>query len=128
MFDYGNKIKNANKLIKFFGEFPSFHDSEIVEVKLDRRLPSLEIKIYTFLMQNEVDKKGHYKRDKECIVVIKFSSIENLQIEDFNRQNVISNIDFAQKGNCVQVNINPCYGFAAQFACKTIEIVSIKAK
>jgi hypothetical protein len=126
--NYKDIIRYVNKLTDFLGEFPSFHDAEILEARLIRRPPTLEIKIYTFLTGSEIDNKGGYKRNKECIVTIKFSSIDSLQLEDFNQQNVIFGIDFEKKDKIVRVTIKPCYGFSAEFNCEGIEIVSVVAK
>ncbi len=108
MFKPEKTIKDARKVINFLGLWPSFHDAEILKVDLDREKFSLEMELYTFLMLKELDKSGHYKLDKECIITFRFLSIEELELVDFNQQNVISRLDFEQvdDGN-IKVIISP---------------------
>lgn len=129
MFTPVEKIKNANKIIDFFGKWPSFHDAEMVEVRLNRNGPILEITLYVFSTLAEVDKNGHYKLDRSCFVVMRFSSVEQLELMDFNEQNVIFGIDFENiDSNNIQVNIHPCYGITSTFTCKSIEVISVENK
>lgn len=127
MFEPTKKIKNAHMVINFLRKWPSFHDAEVLKVELDRKGPSLDIKFYTFLMLKEVDERGYYKLDKECIIAIRFYSIEGLELVDFNEQNVISSLDFQQiESGGIKVIIHPCYGLNGEFICKDIEIISVE--
>lgn len=127
MFEPAKKIKNSYKIIDSLGEWPSFHDAEILKVELDREGPSLEIILYTFLMLKEVDERGYYKLAKKCIITFRFFSIEELKLIGFNQQNVISDLNYEQtdKGD-IKVELNSSYGLNGGFICKDIEVISVK--
>lgn len=121
------RIRNAHEVINLLGKWPSFHDAEILNVELDRKVPSLQLRVYTFLMNKEITKKGYYKRINQCIITFRFLSIDNVNLSDFNHQNVIFGFCFKEirNGN-INVVISSAYGLSGRFNCKDIEIVSVE--
>jgi hypothetical protein len=64
-----SSIQGSEKLTAIFGDWPSFHDAEIVELNLTRkearpekayRSPSLTLKIHLWAMTKELDEKGYF--------------------------------------------------------------------
>lgn len=51
------KLPGAEKVISWFGEWPSFHDAEVLELHMDRRGQSW-VKVHTWGMVNQVDATG----------------------------------------------------------------------
>jgi len=62
-------IQGSEKLLTIFGRWPSFHDAEVIEIKLLRKSdwpegsggqgPQLVAKIHTWEMTRQVDDKGY---------------------------------------------------------------------
>jgi len=91
------KIHNVHLLTDIFGRFPTFHDSEVLRITLDRGErgsfgPSLEVAIHLFEMTADVDENNKFVLKNHVSVVFRFSEITNLRIDDFNSQNVINEL------------------------------------
>ena len=125
------EIINSYKLEEIYGEWPSFHDAEIHEIKLKRDINGngtlLELIIHLFEMTPEVDERGYYKLIKHNLVIIRFQEISDMRLEDFNHQNVILDlaINKSSKEDYFEVNIDSSYGCYGSFKCKRIEVVDV---
>src|SRR5687767_7038301 len=93
------KVRNIEALEQIFGYWPSFHDAEVVKVRLDRgdsldaqgegRKPTLEADIHVFETTDEVTDQGFYALRKHTLATFAFRGIDELQLEGFNHQNVL---------------------------------------
>ena len=111
-------IANANKVISLYGEWPSFHDSEVVSLSLDREGPSLTARVSLCKVHHsEVDARGHFRTTDHSVITFRFVGIEELSIEGFNHQNVLSAILFEQVNGRVRVNMDGIFGATVQFQC-----------
>jgi len=121
-----DRISRADKLVAIFGYWPSFHDAEVIWLKLDRRTnderfsPSLEIQIH-----------AHYVTQHHVLVWLRFLNVVELRLDDFNHQNVlfdltISDFPERQSGNIFfEVQFHPSFGIGASFQCGAIEVVEV---
>ena len=82
-------IKGTEKLLDKFGFFPNFHDAEVVSIKLYREDVTASIRL---LVPNYIEKEYTGLVD----VVLSFFNIENLRLEDFNHQKVVSSLTFEE--------------------------------
>lgn len=75
-FDPNTDIVQAGSLARVFGNWPSFHDAEIVWIRLDRGpTPSLEAAFHLFRMTKDVDESGYYLLKDHTLAVIRFDNI-----------------------------------------------------
>ena len=69
-------IDNQELVTRIFGRWPSFHDAEVLSVRLDRGVngeadePSLEAAIHVFQMTAEIDSRGYYVRKNNTVVTV----------------------------------------------------------
>lgn len=104
-------IENASEVINRFGFWPKFGDDEVIALTLDRKSPSL-----IFLV------KAIQYNQKNCILEFSCESVQKLIIENFNHQNVISELVCKREGDNVQVTLTPSFGVFANFICKKISV------
>src|SRR5689334_4858170 len=98
-------IANAERVTSVYGGWPNFHDAEVLSLALDREGPSLVTRIWTFQVdRNELDSQGCYKRRKYSVITFRFAGVEDLVIEGFNIQNVLSAIIFEPSDKGLRVN------------------------
>lgn len=118
------EIENIEIVTDVFGEWPSFHDAEIVRLTLDRSGPEgprLEALIYAFLMTHDVDEQRSYVFKHKSLVTLEFTKVEVEKIAEFNHQNVISDLaieDIDPAKNCgrrFKIIIESSYGCYAFF-------------
>ena len=111
-----------------FGEWPSFHDAEVVRLELRRfPTPRIELDLYYFRTDRETDTSGRFRREDECIVVLWFKDIEDVVLEGFNLQNVLACMTIEVVDEVFQVVLHPCYGVSGQFRCREMEVREVRA-
>ena len=123
------EIRNVELLTDIFGQFPTFHDSEVLRVTIDRGNelgPSFEAIVHAFEMTSEIDEKGKYVLMNLVLVNLCFSDITNLEINDFNRQNVLQGLYIEPCGLGLRVKFEGIYGMHAAFECQGASIVSVE--
>jgi hypothetical protein len=129
------QVENAELLTRVFGRWPSFHDAEILAIRLDRGSgvsvgPSLEADVHLFEMTSEVLPTGFYVLRNHTLVSLRFDEIDNMKLADFNHQNVIYGLTLedvsAQQLERVKwkVSFDPSYGVSAEFECRTVGVVA----
>ena len=128
------EIQGSNLLNEQFGKWPSFHDSEIVSINFDRakeeRNPSIAVKVHVFEMTSEANDNGFYNLTNHCDIEFHFESVEEVALNGFNHQNVISDIYFSQKTDSngvskIYVEFEPCYGLELEFMCGKVTVKSV---
>jgi hypothetical protein len=129
------KIQNIHLLEDVFGCFPSFHDAEVLRIVLDRGdggvLPTLEAHIYVFEMTSEI-KDGKYILKNRSLVTFQFVEIDELSLEGFNHQNVLSalsinNISDQQSESLkFEVHFGGIFGVDVRFRCRDVKIAAVE--
>ena len=117
-------LEQAEKLTRIFGEWPSFHDAEVVRVVLDRtgpEAPTLTLEIHVYTMTSEVDARGFYVLTNHTLATLRFTEVALISMQGFNSQNslsdlLISDLDPAvHEGRRVHVQLPSSYGLEAEF-------------
>jgi hypothetical protein len=124
-------IQDSALLERVFDRWPSFHDAEILTLRLDRGPggPSIETTIHVREMTSEVDERGYYVLRNHTLATLRFSGIDRLELADFNHQNSIDDIDISRceaEGYKFEVEWQGSNGCDAHFVCKSIRVVSVK--
>jgi hypothetical protein len=126
-------IKGYEKLNQRFGRWPSFHDSEIVTIHLNRDagqpLTSPVIRITIHIFQIEVSPDDPNRNDSLATIV--FRDVDNIKLSGFNHQNPIGDFGFFKTHSerlgrdIFNVTFKPCSSFDCSFECGEIEIESV---
>lgn len=142
MSDIAEHIEGTEKITNVFGYWPSFHDAEIINFHLWRGdlseerqtwiFPVLTTLIHVKEMTSEVDSGGFFVTRHHTLVTLRFHSIDNLDMNGFNYQNVISSLHIERKQRSdgpspyFEVNFGQCFGVGASFTCLRIELVDVR--
>ncbi len=122
-------IENHQAVLQRFGRWPSFHDSEIHSILMDRDGPDgpyLEMRVHVFTWTGDLDQDGRYVLDKEAMITIRFSGVESEEIVGFNEQNAIFNLHMRAEEDRIGVAIYSSYGCAGSFTCKRVAVRSVE--
>jgi hypothetical protein len=140
LFD-GNQI-----LTSIFGEWPSFHDAEVIDVHLWRGdvkpgdwddsnvFPVLTIKV-RILEATQPGAIGDSARD--VLATFRFHDVDDVKIDGFNHQNAILGISIVprERGQFTSgenlppylaVTFEPAFGIACSFRCGRAEILDAR--
>lgn len=125
-------IVGAHKLIDWFGRFPTFHDNEVLNVEMNRRGPSIVMKIHSFIMTQEIEKDGRIKLDKHSIVTIIWDKISKVELHNFNDCNYLFELQFSMNSDgsittCVDTSCG-LYGEIVSAEVTILEIQPIDPK
>ena len=117
-------IKGFERIVQTLG-FESFADYEVLRVTLTRSFnPTLEIIVLTSRspQNREADPSGpHY-----YIVRLLFRGIEEVEIEDFNHQNVIHFLEQTKVDDRWKIHFAGIFGMDCSFTCEEGEVLSIE--
>jgi hypothetical protein len=132
-------IRNSEALEEIFGYWPSFHDAEVLHVRLDRgdppdrggepRRPTLEADIHVFEMTDQVTEQGFYALRKHTLVTFAFHGVDELELNGFNNQNALFGLrleDISDRQLEVlkwSVGFESSFGLEASFMCEEAEVV-----
>jgi hypothetical protein len=128
-----SRITNSDALTGIFGTWPSFHDAEVLQIRLARdgvSGPELEVQLHVFEMTANVTKAGFYELRNHTLATLLFSGVDQLCLEDFNQQNVLYGLtltDISDRQLDVlkwEVSFDSSFGLSSQFLCETIEVLS----
>lgn len=114
-------IPGANQLAEWFGYWPSFHDAEMIEIHFTRKEASW-LKIHTWHTTKDVDSSNHFITNKDIVVMFKLSDILELELNDFNRQNVIFGLELKPIEQGIELELEPCFGVSGRIVAGKVEI------
>lgn len=123
-----SKIENTEAIIRHFGYWPSFHDSEIVSLHFERGSPGwwpvISLKLYAFEMTSELVGK-YYKLVKHCLIDFEFHEVVDNEIDSFNHQNVLMSLSFAQDGKLIVCTIDPAHGVGGSITAQVVVVRNV---
>ncbi|WP_152049226.1 Imm50 family immunity protein [Tautonia marina] len=135
--DATDRVLGCDRLTSVFGYWPTFHDAEVVWLRLDRRPsgegygPTVEAMIHAFEMTSEVGSDGCYVLRNHVLVHFCFRDVVELRLDGFNHQNALSGLVIADLRERqwehihFQVSLDPAFGVGASFQCHEVEVVSV---
>jgi len=131
-------IKGSEKLFAALGEWPTFHDAEVVLFSVERALPvkvgyniaRLVIHLRRYASIGEGTSNYQMVLTKNVLTKFVFSSACNLELSDFNHQNVINSftvspIQTDEPAN-LAVNLESIWGVGGSFHCSAVELESVE--
>jgi hypothetical protein len=125
-----SEIENQNIIIDYFGDWPSFHDFEIQRLVLDRGevVNGDDPSLYIQVVGSRGKESPAYPNRGDCIIELRFESIENVRLAGFNHQNAINDIDIQRVQEILKVKFLGAYGVDGEFECKTVRVESLKLR
>jgi len=124
-------VLDSEVLIARFGRWPSFHDAEVLAVRLDSgRLaegrPSIELDIHLFAVDG-THADGTMNYAQHTLATIRFEDTGEVEIEAFGPQNVLDDllIEAADSPRSTRVTLPSNNGLSAEFTCQRVSIVAV---
>jgi Immunity protein 50 len=108
-------ILGADKVFATFGQWPSFHDGEIVRLHLERDgVSTISIQL--------VGPDGRCASGRVLTFTMEQITDLSLDGEDINRQNVISCL-LVEKTDCgTRLTFGPCYGLSGRITAERVRV------
>jgi hypothetical protein len=115
-------IDGVDRVLKWFGYWPRFHDSEILEVRLVVNGVST-IRLHAFHVSSELDDRGYFIQDKHCQITFKVAEVTELSFTaDTADIGVLFGVSIAKQGDEYILDLDPSAGLYGRLRAKTISI------
>ena len=88
----------------------NFHDGEVVKLILDRRGPTLTVDVLLTNLSPRSYEKLPPGNEIPHLVTIRFDEVEDLQLDDFNHQNVIQDLVLTPDDARLKVQVPSLFG------------------
>jgi hypothetical protein len=130
-------IAEAQRVVAALGFWPSFHDAEIVKFSVERAVPveagSAVARMVVHVRQYATIGEGtsQYQRIlvKSVLIHFAFIDVNDLELSNFNHQNVIGAIEVAQlegAESLLAVEIESVWGLGASILCSTVAVEAVE--
>lgn len=125
------EVINREALVRRFGGWPSFHDAEIYDVRLDSGqkldgIPRLQLDVHVFAIEGRPS-DGRVGFVGHTLVTIEFVDIEAVELDGFGPQNVLDDLVMEDAdtaaGRQVQVTLPSNNGLGGSFRCRTVIVL-----
>ena len=133
-------IEHSERLTRWFGHWPDFHDAELRALRLDASTPDglvVEADIEVAEMSGEVDERGYYRDRQRCRTTLRFRNASHVALDEFRAQNVLDDFivqeldpveaerrAFPWAAHRLHVEFVPIPGFCAVvLLCDAVEVV-----
>jgi hypothetical protein len=123
-------VVNAERLLRAFGYWHSFHDAEVHQAVLDRgaagERPSVTLLVNVYDSSGAVDERGYYDVRVNVMVKLRFTDVDDMELSDLGIQNVINELRLEGQGaGRIAVELAPCYGLNGVFTCAAVEVLEV---
>ena len=134
-------IAGSEKLTEIFGNWPSFHDAEVLDLRLDRgdiqtdksvyEFPALTLKIHVWELTNKTNSEGYLILLHHTLATLKFCDVADFQMQGFNHQNALMELVLKSEERTegpspyFAVKLEPAFGIEASFKCLRIEVIDV---
>lgn len=130
-----NYISNTEELVAIFGGWPSFHDSEVTTLRLEREgadefdSPDLFVTFHLFQGRADPSRETGVSWHNHVLATLRFSRVSELEIEGFNHQNAVFDLRVEPtaepNSGLLSVTIESSFGVSAAFMCAAISVANV---
>jgi hypothetical protein len=130
-------IPGTEEVLSALGWWPSFHDAEVTRFSLSRGTTAdaktseaeLDVQVREYEPRNLGTAEYELVLIKDVIIRFAFTGVEEVQVEDFNFQNVINSLVIEpaaeESGRRVRVEVESIYGFGAAWFCSSARVAGV---
>lgn len=121
-------IIDAEKVVARFGEWPHFHDMEVVSMHFDRRgedAPWVEFVVFAWSYTGRLAPEGRYEQAKHSLIRFRCERVTSNQFDDFNHQNVLDGLEFTEVDDGVSVRLPSIYGVGGSLGCSRVRVIDV---
>lgn len=128
-------VFNREALEERFGSWPSFHDAEVLGVRLDSGQRSdgrtrLELDIHVFDVDGVLP-SGRFALVKHTLVTFEFVGVESVRLDYFGPQNVLAGLSLEERTASVSrarihVDLPSSNGLEGSFDCEEVIVTRVE--
>jgi len=129
-------IENSAAVEEIFGDWPSFHDAQVLRLSIDSSgpdAPVLDLALHVFERTSDVDSSGAHILKNHTRVTLRFTAVLLQRLQWFGRQNVIEDLSVSpldsstHEGRTLRVDLPSAVGMEATFECRRAIVTDVAA-
>ena len=132
-------VTGHERLTSIFGGWPSFHDSEVLSIRLEREgddrwaSPVVYTTVHVFAARRNEQSRTGVEFYNHTLVTFRFNLVVNLELSGFNQQNAIFDLiiepsDEDSNETTIDVTFQSSFGVGLTFSCQSVEIVDVERR
>ena len=130
------EFDHAARLTDIFGEWPDFHDAEVLRVSVDRGGPggpTMDVMIHVFERTAEVDSAGLYVLKHHTQVTLRFTNVDLEGLAWIKQQDVLEDLVVTEldpesnDGRAWRIELVPSYGLGATLQCERAIVMHVES-
>jgi hypothetical protein len=132
-------VSAHEQLTSIFGGWPSFHDAEVLSIRLERegsdrwQSPALFAKVHVFAGRPDENSPTGVEFYNHTLVTFRFDLVVDLELSGFNHQNAIFDLRIEPSPDdaserTILVTFEPSFGVGCSFSCQSVEVIGIERK
>ena len=110
-------ITNKELVVSYFGYWPIFADSKIVELYINNETNSIKMVIHYI----DSDK------NKKAKISLVFSGVKELELNEVRTENVLDELAIDNKESFYQITLISCFGVSGKFSCTSVAVEYVHA-
>lgn len=128
------EVPGGADLVRWFGQVPTFHDAEILDLHLRRKGQSV-LRLHSWINTRAVQ-AGRFVLDHHALVSFTLSEVMDLQLDSFSIQNVIYGLTLRRapdrperrgylanpSSQDIEIELEPCYGLNGLIRARAVSI------
>ncbi|NNE44068.1 MAG: hypothetical protein HKN12_07650 [Gemmatimonadetes bacterium] len=133
-------IAGAERLVKIYDGWPSFHDAEVLDVRLERLGrdeydgPVVSLCFHLFWGEKSAETDSGFHWTNHHRVTLRCRQVVDLELRGFNRQNAIYDFKIHADGHhpeasgvpALRITLEPSFGIACTLRCTSVEVADIE--
>jgi hypothetical protein len=119
-------VVGAEQVVRTYGEWPNFHDAEVVALGLNRKGPSAFLEVLFFKTHPDVDVSGHFRRSDFNVIRFECGGLLEVNLADFNQQNVLAALSFSEVAEGIRIELWPSFGLGGHLLCREAAVVRLE--
>ena len=130
-------ITGQESVIALFGDWPTFHDAEVLSLSLERAFPvktgislaRLKVVVRWYEPANVGTAEFHMTMKRGAIITFLFHGVSDVNLEDFNYQNVINSLKVSPSEDGkkrLKVEIESIWGIGGFWLCERAEVENVE--
>lgn len=124
MAELSEVLTNGELVTSVLGAWPSFHDAEILSLELRRKPDATDVTAQLTVKTMPYEPSG---KPKTSLLVFLFKGVDELELFDFNNQNVLYSLTVEREGDKKKLAISPAYGLAGKFGFTEAEVLRVES-
>jgi immunity protein 50 of polymorphic toxin system len=125
-------VINAEALVDRFGEWPSFHDAEVLGLRLDSGqrtdgIVRLQLDVHVFAIERGAA-RDRLSFVNHTLATLEFDEVEAVEFEGFGPQNVLDDLLLEDvhlaAGRQIRVTLASNNGLGGSFRCRSVTVLA----